>query len=101
ASVGVAGMPQRITNSLGMTFTIIPAGEFTMGSPPTEPERGSDEGPLHKVQITKPFYMAVFPVTQEHYSRVMGENPSYFQGFRGGGLDFPVECVSWRYDVTF
>lgn len=97
----VAGMPSRISNSLGMVFTIVPAGDFYMGSPPTESERGSDEGPQRRVKLTRPFYLAVHPVTQQQYHKVMGENPSYFQGIRGGGPDFPVEKTSWHDALAF
>jgi len=34
---------------------VIPAGEFTMGSPPTETGRYANEGPQHKVTIASPF----------------------------------------------
>ena len=66
-----------------------------------EPERGSDEGPAHKIAISRPFFLGIYPVTQQNYCTVMGENPSYFQGFRGGGLDFPVEKVNWHEANTF
>ena len=60
---------------------------------------GSDEKPVHKVTLTKPFYMGKFPVTQEQYQLVMGANPSYFQGDKikggGGSGKHPVEQVSW------
>ena len=53
--------------SAGMKFSLIPAGTFQMGSPDTEPERNSDEGPQHTVQISQPFYMGVYEVTQSEY----------------------------------
>lgn len=97
----VAGMPSKITNGLGMVLTIVPAGDFYMGSPPTEAERGSDEGPQRRVKLTRPFYFAIHPVTQQQYLQLMGENPSYFQGIRGGGPDFPVERISWHDALAF
>jgi formylglycine-generating enzyme required for sulfatase activity len=78
------------TNSIGMKFVLIPAGEFTMGSPENEQNRFRDEGPQHKVKITKPFYMQTTEVTQAQWKAVMGSNPSYFKGD-----DLPVEQVSW------
>ena len=48
------------------------------------------EKPSHPVTLTKPFYMGKFPVTQEHYQAVTGQNPSNFKG-----KDKPVEMVSW------
>jgi formylglycine-generating enzyme required for sulfatase activity len=44
-------------------MVVIPAGEFTMGSPATEKDRYDDEGPQHKVTIARPFTVAKFDVT--------------------------------------
>lgn len=41
----------------GRAFIFIPPGEFIMGSPPGEEARQNDE-PLHRVRISKPFYLA-------------------------------------------
>ncbi|MFC1858759.1 SUMF1/EgtB/PvdO family nonheme iron enzyme [Thermodesulfobacteriota bacterium] len=81
------------TNSLGMTFKLISAGTFTMGSPtdPIEPGRLSEET-QHQVTITQPFYMQAREVTQGQWQAVMGSNPSHFQNC---GDDCPVEYVSW------
>lgn len=51
-----------ITNSIGMKFKLIPEGEFLMGSPADEADRSNDEGPQHKVRITKSYYMGVTEV---------------------------------------
>jgi formylglycine-generating enzyme required for sulfatase activity len=80
----------EFTNSIGMEFILIWAGEFTMGSPENEKDHGSNEGPQHKVKITKPFYMQTTEVTQSQWKAVTGNNPSYFKGD-----DLPVEQVSW------
>jgi formylglycine-generating enzyme required for sulfatase activity len=42
---------------------VVPAGTFTMGSPPTEPGRLDHEGPQHVVTIAKPFAVSKFDVT--------------------------------------
>lgn len=69
----------------------IPAGRFTMGSPPDEVGRKANEQ-QHDVTITKDFYIGVFEVTQRQWLNVMGgENPS---AHVGDGL--PVERVSWE-----
>jgi uncharacterized protein (TIGR02996 family) len=100
---------RRLTNSIGMQFVLIPPGTFLMGSPETEAERESDEGPQHEVEITQPFYLGAYPVTQEEYQIVMRKNLSWFSS-KGGGkggvkkLDtrrFPVERVSWENAVEF
>jgi len=85
-----ADLEETITNSIGMEFVLIPAGEFDMGSPSDEEGRDSDEGPVHHVKIEKSFYMGRYEVTQKEWREVMGDNPSYFKGD-----DRPVEQVSW------
>ena len=50
------------TNSLHMRFFRLPAGEFTMGSPPNEPLRFTNET-SHSVRISHPFYLASTTVT--------------------------------------
>ncbi len=69
-------------------------GEFSMGSPPGELGREEDgrEGPVHPVEITRPFLMKTTEVTQEQWSLIMGNNPSRYDEC---GPDCPVERVSW------
>jgi len=81
---------KEFTNSIGMKFVLIPAGEFMMGSPESEAERGSHET-RHKVRITKAFYMQTTEVTQAQWKAVMGSNPSYFKND-----NLPVEQVRWH-----
>ncbi|MFH1421813.1 MAG: formylglycine-generating enzyme family protein [Planctomycetota bacterium] len=90
-------LSDTFTNSIGIKFVKIEAGEFMMGSPENEKDRQSDET-QHKVKITKPFYIQTTEVTQAQWKAVMGNNPSYFQGparAAAGGDDLPVEKVSW------
>ncbi|MFH0904892.1 MAG: SUMF1/EgtB/PvdO family nonheme iron enzyme [Methanobacteriota archaeon] len=79
------------TNFIGMEFVLIPAGEFDMGSPAGEKDRGSDEDPIHRVKISNAFYMGKYEVIQKQWREVMGSNPSYFKGD-----NLPVEQVSWN-----
>ncbi|TWI72450.1 formylglycine-generating enzyme required for sulfatase activity [Desulfobotulus alkaliphilus] len=90
--IGGSVSGDKITNSLGMTFVKIPAGEFWMGSPSNEPGRFDDEK-RHRVKISKDFYMMTTEVTQAQWERVMGSNPSRFKNC---GKDCPVEQVSWN-----
>ena len=78
-----------------MKLRLIPAGEFMMGSPGTEPNRDDDET-QHGVSITKPFYLGVTEVTQEQYQKVMVTNPSKVKGPQN-----PVERVNWAEAVEF
>lgn len=86
----------QIRNSIGMEFILVPAGDFEMGSPSKEKRRKLWEGPVHKVTIKKPFYLGRYPVTQEQWSKVMGNNPSYFREEK-----LPVETVSWEDTQAF
>jgi formylglycine-generating enzyme required for sulfatase activity len=80
--------PKTFTNSVGMEFVLIPAGEFMMGSLASEKGHDSDET-QHKVKITKPFYLQTTEVTQAQWKAVMGN----LSRFKGDNL--PVEKVSW------
>jgi formylglycine-generating enzyme required for sulfatase activity len=74
----------------GIEMVLLPAGEFEMGSPDNESGRSDDEE-LHRVRLTRPFWVGRFAVTQAQYQAVMGENPSWFDGDSR-----PVENVSWE-----
>jgi formylglycine-generating enzyme required for sulfatase activity len=94
---------KTITNSIGMKFVLIPEGSFQMGSGITpeelvqrfggKAESFNNEYPLHKVTISKPFYLQTTEVTQGQWQTVMGNNPSFFNQC---GKDCPVEKVSWN-----
>lgn len=70
----------------------VQAGTFMMGV--TEmvdsADSYSDEIPAHEVTITDDYYIGETEVTQELWTKVMGDNPSYFKGSKR-----PVECVDW------
>ena len=71
-----------------MELVYVSPGSFMMGS-----NTGLDnEKPVHKVTLTKGFWMGKYEVTQAQWKSVMGNNPSRFKGD-----DRPVDCVSW-YD---
>jgi formylglycine-generating enzyme required for sulfatase activity len=82
-------------NGLGMEFVLISAGTFTMGEWDDEAS-SSDEVPRHEVEITTPFYLGTFEVTQAQWRSVMGSNPSVFRG-----QDRPVDNVSWNDAQNF
>jgi formylglycine-generating enzyme required for sulfatase activity len=94
--IGVAAPPQSaptIRNSIGMELILIPAGEFLMGAE----NRYADEKPVRRVQISQPFYLGKYPVTQAQWQTVMGDKPSRFTG----DLNRPVDTVSWEETQTF
>ena len=86
---------EDLGNGIKLEMVEIPAGTFLMGSPSSEVSRSSDEGPQHQVTVPK-FYIGKYPITQEQYQMIMGNNPSYFKGD-----NLPVEQVSWYDAVEF
>ena len=95
--------PKEFANSIGMKLRLIPKGTFTMGSPVEEKEaQGNEEG--HKVTISKEYWLGVYEVTQGQYEKVMGGNPSHFQGRdirKSDSSMHPVEQVHWDDAVEF
>jgi formylglycine-generating enzyme required for sulfatase activity len=77
---------KQITNSIGMKLTLIPSGEFMMGSGESAeataeffnktygehlPTVGlfNEEHPQHRMRITRPFYLGSYPVTRGQFWR--------------------------------
>jgi formylglycine-generating enzyme required for sulfatase activity len=69
------------------SMVFIKGGTFDMGD--TFGDGGAREKPVHKVTVPD-FYMGKYPVTQQQWTKVMGNNPSYLKGD-----NLPVERVSW------
>jgi formylglycine-generating enzyme required for sulfatase activity len=67
----------------------IDPGSFTMGSPPDELGRFSNED-RHPVTLTKPYYIGLFEMTQRQWQLAMGSNPSQDKGAMR-----PVENTSY------
>ncbi len=117
-----------LTNTIGMQLTLIPSGEFLMGSPASEAVRQDEEGPQHRVRITKPFYLGVHEVTKGQFAAfvkaknfrtdaekdgkggyglnaqgVFEQKPEYT--WKNNGFpqtdDHPVVNVSWNDAVAF
>lgn len=93
----VSALENRITNSLNMTFALMPAGAFTMGSPSDEQGRKSNET-AHKVTIGRPFYMQTTEVTVKQWRDIMG-SPLVFK--KRGADNTPVTNVSWDDCMEF
>jgi formylglycine-generating enzyme required for sulfatase activity len=77
---------------------VIPAGSFTMGSPPTENGRWN-EGPQHKVTIAKAFAVSKFEVTFADWDACVSVGGCPQEGRAGdagwGRGTRPVIYVSW------
>jgi formylglycine-generating enzyme required for sulfatase activity len=114
ASCLLAQTPKEITNSIGMKLVLIPKGTFMMGSPGSEIGREKKQT-QHEVTISKDYYLGVTEVTQGQYEKVMGTNPSFFQGDEVAernpdtgrvikevdSSNHPVEQVSWEDAIDF
>jgi formylglycine-generating enzyme required for sulfatase activity len=87
---------QVVFHGLPFELRWIPSGSFLMGSPETEKGRWTDEAPQHSVTISRGFWLATNPCTQEQWQTVMSNNPSQFKGERR-----PVESVTWTEAVEF
>ncbi|MGH7134131.1 MAG: formylglycine-generating enzyme family protein, partial [Pirellulales bacterium] len=115
-----------ITNALGMKLALIPPGSFRMGSDenPDELEKAfeisdSDEAlmeglagfpeffrpksyaaehPVHRVQITKPFYMGVYEVTKRQFRRFVAAAAYKTDAEKDGkGGWLWVQEAEWEY----
>lgn len=87
SGIGVGSPFELVINGVTFEFVEIPAGRFKMGS-----EHGyKDEKPAREVEISKPFQLGKYEVTQEQWLVVMRENPSNSKGAK-----LPVEMVSWN-----
>ena len=84
-AVSVSTPEPQLIDRFGISFVLIPAGTFQMGSNYEDNER-----PVHTVQISQPFYLGIYPATQRQWEAIMGDKPSRFRG-----PEYPVEQVSW------
>ncbi|WP_417380113.1 SUMF1/EgtB/PvdO family nonheme iron enzyme [Gimesia sp.] len=89
------GLDVEISNSIGMKFRLIPPGEFLMGSPESESNRGEDEV-QHEVKLTKPYYVGTTKVTQGQWKAVMGTTPWSGNRWVNEGNDYPATYLCWE-----
>jgi formylglycine-generating enzyme required for sulfatase activity len=93
-------------------MVVVPAGSFTMGSPPGGQGRNPNEGPQHVVTIGRPFAVGKLQVTVDQFSAFVRETGyqasskcykwkafSWDGSWRDPGFlqegSHPVVCVSW------
>jgi formylglycine-generating enzyme required for sulfatase activity len=102
-----AGVPavatggKEITNSIGMKLTLIPSGQFTMGSRETAEEAAAvfnkayggdlikagffkDEYPQHRVRITRPFFLGTYHVTRGQFRKFVADADYKTDAEKGG-----------------
>jgi formylglycine-generating enzyme required for sulfatase activity len=84
-----------------MEWVAIPAGTFMMGSPYSEKDRDSDEGPQHQVTLSG-FKMSKYEVTFAQYDafcEAMGQSKPSDEGWGRGNR--PVINISWEDATAF
>ena len=85
-------------------MVVVPSGSFTMGSPDSELERASSEGPQHEVRIAKPFAVGRFAVTFAEWDACVAERGCDGYKPEDGGwgrADRPVINVNWDDAQTY
>ena len=95
-----AGLEQMIEEMIAadvsMSFVLIEAGSFTMGSANEEEGRNGDEGPQRSVTISNDFYLGAFEVTQSQWEAVMGTTPWDGRVAVEAAADHPAVYVTWN-----
>jgi formylglycine-generating enzyme required for sulfatase activity len=84
-------------------MVVAPAGTFTMGSPPSEPDRRADEEQV-RVTIAQPFAVGKFAVTFEQWDACVADGGcnGYRPADQGWGRrNRPVINVSWNDAKAF
>ena len=98
-------------------MVVVPSGSFMMGSPAGEAGRFQNEGPAHRVALSRPFGVGIYEIRRREFGRFVAEtghamgdscwtdelgewkvrlgrswtNPGFAQGDR-----HPAVCVSWE-----
>ena len=75
----------ELPGGVPLVGSFIPPGSFLMGGTEYDQEK-----PVHRVTLTRGFFLGMHPVTQSQWQAVMGTEPSHFKG-----PNLPVEQVSW------
>jgi formylglycine-generating enzyme required for sulfatase activity/serine/threonine protein kinase len=81
-------------NQIWLNFRYLQPAELVMGSADSELSRDNDE-PLHRVRLSRGYWIGETEVTQGQWQALMSNNPSHFSSCGSG---CPVEQVSW-YDA--
>ncbi len=67
---------------------------FYMGSPSSEQDRESDEGPVHKVTFTRDFYIGKYEITEAQWKKIYGRWPIISIS---NGDNYPAYYISWDH----
>ncbi|TLP75477.1 formylglycine-generating enzyme family protein [Maribacter sp. ACAM166] len=81
-------------SNLVIEMTAIPSGSFSMGSPASEENRNTDEGPIHNVKLDK-FWMATYEITWELYNLFVNRSiDSLETRSKATDLDIAIDAIS-------
>lgn len=96
-------------NGEGITMIEVPAGQFTMGT--AGEAEFDDEVPAHKVEISRPFFLADREVTVAQFQRFLAdrdllesERPALWEGLlkvTKEARSYPIRKVSWCDAVLY
>ena len=86
------------TNPLNLTLVNIPAGTFTMGSPTSEVERGTDET-QHQVTLSA-FRMSKYEITNTEYAAFLNAKSIGSNGLYAAG-SYPTQALIYASSGTF
>jgi sulfatase modifying factor 1 len=92
---------KSFTNSIGATMILIPAGTFQMGSPRSDSESDKDEGPQHRVTLTRSYHLGETEVTQGQWKAVMNTEPWKGKEYIREGDNYPATYISWDDATEF
>jgi serine/threonine-protein kinase len=84
------------TNDISITMRLIPPGRFLMGENINEKYKQINEIPQHIVVISKPFWMAKYPITKKQWKIVTKETPWRGQLYTLSNNDSPATYISWN-----
>ena len=99
-------LPRKLAvPSLDLGLVLVPAGEFWMGSPDEDKEAPPNERPMHRVAISRPFYLGRTEVTvgqfrkyvEETGAKTTAESPAA-DGRIWGGSRYNVALKKWEQD---
>ena len=108
SAVGLAAAPDDFAGKkpgdertiAGVKLCWCPPGKFTMGSPPSEPERRPREDPV-EVTLTHGFWIGKYEVTQGDWKRIVGMLPGPLTVELPEGDDYPVGNVNFAEAEAF
>ncbi|CAM2065147.1 SUMF1/EgtB/PvdO family nonheme iron enzyme [Sulfidibacter corallicola] len=85
------GRKKYVCTKYKLELMLVPAGAFLMGANDGEP----DERPVTPVNISRPFYLGRFPVTQQQWYLVMKTRPWKGRPHVAEHPDAPATYISW------